>query len=359
MRHATIHQTNSNYSADVGHEVAFVRVASRLSISPVSEEDIGQYWCQVLLENGTLFTGKSNVLTLDREEAYNTSAPCRGKSSINQRDCVTNDYSLVTPSILSTLPEVHEVPVTTTDLPVPASTTDLPVLATTTDLHVPATTTDLPVPATTTDNIMHVPATITDLPMPATTTDLPVPATTTDLPVHTTTTDLFIQATTTDLPVTATTTDLPVQATTTDLPVPATITPTTTQSTTLSASTTEGFLGPEEESRSSAIATTIAYSVPLGVLALCILTINLILVTVILRLKYRRKASQLDRRYEDSENTSDSVKATSDNERDSNEYVDDAVMPIDKRRQGGIFELTCNADYYRSNRCTYSFKKAY
>ena len=90
LKHATVHQTNSNYTSPFG-DVEFVRVASRLSISPVSEEDIGQYWCKVLSPNGTVLAARSNILTLEREEVYNSFAPCPGSNSIIQRDCATLD----------------------------------------------------------------------------------------------------------------------------------------------------------------------------------------------------------------------------------------------------------------------------
>lgn len=90
LKHAIVHQTNSNYSSLYG-DVGFVRVSSRLSISPVSEEDIGQYWCKVLSSNGTVLAARSNILTLEREEVYNSFARCRGSNSIRRRDCATLD----------------------------------------------------------------------------------------------------------------------------------------------------------------------------------------------------------------------------------------------------------------------------
>lgn len=90
LKHAIVHQTNSNYSSSYG-DVEFVRVSSRLSISPVSEEDIGQYWCKVLSPNGTVLAARSNILTLEREEVYTSFARCRGSNSIRRRDCATLD----------------------------------------------------------------------------------------------------------------------------------------------------------------------------------------------------------------------------------------------------------------------------
>lgn len=113
---ATVHQTNSNYTTSVGL-AEFVRVASRLSISPVSEEDVGQYWCQVLLGNGTLLTGKSNILTLEKEETYNLFLPCKGVNSIIRRDCVMNSGPISTlPSTQATFTFQEETQLPTIDI---------------------------------------------------------------------------------------------------------------------------------------------------------------------------------------------------------------------------------------------------
>ena len=112
-RHIRVHQTNSNYTTEVG-QVEFVRVASRLSISPVREEDAGQYWCQVLLANGTLLTERSNTLTLSTEEAYNSFAPCKNVNSITQRDCATPNGPNTPTSILTTTAVESQSPTTHT-----------------------------------------------------------------------------------------------------------------------------------------------------------------------------------------------------------------------------------------------------
>ena len=112
LKHAIVHQTNSNYSSFYG-DVGFIRVSSRLSISPVSEEDIGQYWCKVLSSNGTVLAARSNILTLEREEVYNSFARCRGSNSIRRRDCATLDEPTPIPT-QSTETEFQAA--TTTDL---------------------------------------------------------------------------------------------------------------------------------------------------------------------------------------------------------------------------------------------------
>ena len=114
LRHATVQQTNSNHTAPFG-EVEFVRVASRLSISPVSEEDIGQYWCKVLSSNGTVLAARSNVLTLEREEAYNSFAPCVDTNSIIRRDCATLNEPTTAPVLTTTVQEVAQINSTTTE----------------------------------------------------------------------------------------------------------------------------------------------------------------------------------------------------------------------------------------------------
>ena len=132
LKHATVHQTNSNYTSPFG-KVEFVRVASRLSISPVSEEDIGQYWCKVLSPNGTVLAARSNILTLEREEMYNSFAPCPGPNFIVQRNCATLDKPTQTPIQTTKLPQTDTTTTTT-------ATTDLKLLFTT---DVTATTTTM------------------------------------------------------------------------------------------------------------------------------------------------------------------------------------------------------------------------
>ena len=109
LGHTTIHQSSSNFSSDIVGQVEFVRVASRLSISPVSEEDVGQYWCQVLLENGTTIAEKSNVFKLSTEEDYAQFLACKGTNSVAQRDCVASengevDLSFPTATVLQSVP---------------------------------------------------------------------------------------------------------------------------------------------------------------------------------------------------------------------------------------------------------------
>lgn len=124
LKHATVHQTNTNYTSPFG-AVEFVRVASRLSISPVSEEDIGQYWCKVLSPNGTVLAARSNILTLEREEVYNSFAPCSRSNSIIQRDCATIDEPIP--------PSIHPTETPQTDTTTTITTTATTTTAATTD----------------------------------------------------------------------------------------------------------------------------------------------------------------------------------------------------------------------------------
>ena len=155
LKHATVHQTNSNYTSPVG-EVKFVRVASRLSISPVSEEDIGQYWCKVLSPNGTVLAARSNILTLEREEVYNSFAPCPGPNSIIQRDCATLDEPTQTPIQTTAEPQMDT---TSTELKLLLTTDATATMSTTmnTDTEGPVTVEESNIPAI----IVHsVPTTI-------------------------------------------------------------------------------------------------------------------------------------------------------------------------------------------------------
>ena len=75
---------------DVGGTAQFTRRSSRLALSPLDEvNDVGQYWCQVRLENGTLFHEKSNILTLSTEEQYLDLIHCGSTDGqVDQIDCL-------------------------------------------------------------------------------------------------------------------------------------------------------------------------------------------------------------------------------------------------------------------------------
>ena len=77
-------------SPNQGGTAQFTRRGSRLSLSPLNEvNDVGQYWCQVRLENGTLFQEKSNILTLSAEEEYQYLSPCGSlDDEIEQMNCL-------------------------------------------------------------------------------------------------------------------------------------------------------------------------------------------------------------------------------------------------------------------------------
>ena len=90
LDHATIHQSSSNFSSSIIGQVEFVRVASRLSLSPVSDEDTGQYWCEVRPDSGAVLAKRSNTFTLNTLEAYAQYPSCKGTNLIAQRDCAAS-----------------------------------------------------------------------------------------------------------------------------------------------------------------------------------------------------------------------------------------------------------------------------
>ena len=77
-------------SPDQGGTAQFTRCGSRLSLSQLDEvNDVGQYWCQVRLGNGTLFQEKSNILTLGSEEQYLGLSHCGfSGGQVDQLDCL-------------------------------------------------------------------------------------------------------------------------------------------------------------------------------------------------------------------------------------------------------------------------------
>lgn len=67
----------------------FIRRSSRLTLSRLDEiEDVGQYWCQVRLENGTVFQEKSSNLTLRPADSYHLLSRCTGSSVTDKRSCL-------------------------------------------------------------------------------------------------------------------------------------------------------------------------------------------------------------------------------------------------------------------------------
>ena len=67
----------------------FTRRSSRLTVMELNESnDVGDYWCQVRLENGTIFQEKSNILSLGAEEKYNGIDSCMMSNFIVQNNCI-------------------------------------------------------------------------------------------------------------------------------------------------------------------------------------------------------------------------------------------------------------------------------
>ena len=71
-----------------GGTAQFTRRSSRLTVTPLFElDDVGDYWCQVRLENGTLFHNRSNILTLGAEGVYASFNRCRMSQFVEQGGC--------------------------------------------------------------------------------------------------------------------------------------------------------------------------------------------------------------------------------------------------------------------------------
>ena len=67
----------------------FQRRSSRLTVNGLSEvDDVGDYWCQVRLQNGTVLPKKSNILTLSSEAQYQGLGPCGGSQFVDKEDCI-------------------------------------------------------------------------------------------------------------------------------------------------------------------------------------------------------------------------------------------------------------------------------
>lgn len=64
-------------------------MSSRLALTSLDEvNDVGDYWCQVKLDNGTVFQEKSNKLTLRTADAYRSLSRCTGSSVVNEISCL-------------------------------------------------------------------------------------------------------------------------------------------------------------------------------------------------------------------------------------------------------------------------------
>ena len=76
---------------------------SRLIIKRLNEvNDVGDYWCQVRLQNGTVLPKKSNILTLSSEAQYQGLGPCDGSQVVDKEDCILPSQVTV-PGVTDTL----------------------------------------------------------------------------------------------------------------------------------------------------------------------------------------------------------------------------------------------------------------
>ena len=111
----------------------FTRRSSRLTLNGFNEKtDVGEYWCQARLENGTTFQERSNVLVLGTRDRFQDLSPCQGSSTVEQRSCICT-LQIVELSIASesVIPTTH-APAADSETPGSMSSSDLsPTLQTT------------------------------------------------------------------------------------------------------------------------------------------------------------------------------------------------------------------------------------
>ena len=75
-----------------GGNTQFTRRSSQLLLTGLNQvDDIGDYWCQVRLNNGSSFQERSNTLTLNVEAVYLEFgfSRCEGSQVIDKVDCLT------------------------------------------------------------------------------------------------------------------------------------------------------------------------------------------------------------------------------------------------------------------------------
>ena len=78
----------------------FIRHSSRLTLSELDEiGDAGQYWCQVRLENGTVFQERSSNLTLKPADSYRLFSRCTGSSVTDKRSCLRVSLQPIVPDV--------------------------------------------------------------------------------------------------------------------------------------------------------------------------------------------------------------------------------------------------------------------
>ena len=89
--------TNSQSGVNIeegksGGNAQFTRRSSQLSLTGLNQaDDIGDYWCQVRLNNESSFQERSNMLTLYAEAVYLSFgfSRCEGSQVIDQVNCLT------------------------------------------------------------------------------------------------------------------------------------------------------------------------------------------------------------------------------------------------------------------------------
>ena len=80
---------NVGETSVAGGAAQFTRRSSRFALFDLDQmNDVGEYWCQVRLENNeTLLQGKSNILVLYNETHYHAGR-CEGSSFVEQIHCI-------------------------------------------------------------------------------------------------------------------------------------------------------------------------------------------------------------------------------------------------------------------------------
>ena len=80
---------NADDNIIINSEQNFQRRSSRLTVNGLSEvDDVGDYWCQVRLQNGTVLQKKSNILTLSSEAQYQGLGRCIESQFVDKEDCI-------------------------------------------------------------------------------------------------------------------------------------------------------------------------------------------------------------------------------------------------------------------------------
>ena len=69
--------------------------------------DVGDYWCQVRLENGSLFQERSNVLALGSENQYLGLSRCGSVVLVEEMKCLQTLQDLATDGTDSSVPTIN------------------------------------------------------------------------------------------------------------------------------------------------------------------------------------------------------------------------------------------------------------